>query len=167
MGRKTIIAALLAVALVGCEKSKEEKQREALQKVAEALVAEAISTVDPVFRLTQLIQAYPRPQSVAWQITNTRDAPVTIHRVLFNAEWEPAIAEIRDAGRGREYWSPSEQWVAVRRLTIGESCSVFQKGTRFANDRRNYGKEVVYIDLYTGRGNFRYRPSEGFEALPD
>ncbi len=105
--------------------------------------------------------------NVCWQITNTRDAPVTIHRVLFNAEWEPAIAEIRDAGRGREYWSPSEQWVAVRRLTIGESCSVFQKGTRFANDRRNYGKEVIYIDLYTDRGNFRYRPSEGFKALPD
>ncbi len=76
MGRKTIIAALLAVALVGCEKSKEEGQREALQKVAEALVAEAISTVDPGFRLTQLIQTYPRPQSVAWQITNTRDDPL-------------------------------------------------------------------------------------------
>lgn len=34
-------------------------------------------------------------------------------------------------------------------------------------NEQSYWKEVIYIDLYTDRGDFRYRPFEGFEALED
>ena len=50
-------------------------------------------------------------------------------------------------------------------LTIGESCEIFHK-SMYA-DRWSYWKKIIHIDVYTDRGNFRYRPSEGFEPLKD
>ena len=87
--------------------------------------------------------------------------PVTIQRVAFNGEWDAPIAG----------WSwlpsmpkdPNGQY--PKTLTIGESCLFFYQ-SMYANDR-SYWKQIVYIDLYTDRGNFRYRPHKGFEVFKD
>ena len=160
------VAALL-VLLVGCGKSEEEKQRDAWQKAAEA-VGEAIAasadqqeaTIDPGLRLFQ--RTHTDGRTVCWQITNRNEDPVTIHRVVFNGEWDAPIADWR--------WMPSfymnkpvEEPQYSETLTIGESCLFFHKSAH-ANEH-SYWKEVIYIDLYTDRGDFRYRPFEGFKSL--
>ena len=114
------------------------------------LVGSMESVIDPGFSLRE--HHNPRA-TVCWQITNTRDEPLTIHRVLFNAEWEPRIAERRGDGDD-ENWFPSRQ-LLPRTLTIGEWCLLFW---RSRDVDESYEKEVIYIDLYTDRGNFRYRP---------
>jgi len=58
-------------------------------------------------------------------------------------------------------------------LAIGESCNFFEydwflarKQPGPAPDGDIYGKEVIYIDIETNRGTFRYRPNEWrFERL--
>ena len=162
------VAALL-VLLVGCGKSEEEKQREAWKKAAEA-VGEAIAasadsqetTIDPGLRLFQ--RTHTDGRTVCWQITNRNEDPVTIHRVVFNGEWDAPIAD-------PVIWMPSffknsgQEIHYPHTLTIGESCLFFHKSAH-ANEH-SYWKEVIYIDLYTDRGDFRYRPFEGFKALKD
>ena len=83
-------------------------------------------------------------------------------RVVFNGEWDAPIADWRFMPSF--YMNDSvEEPQYSETLTIGESCLFFHKSAH-ANEQ-SYWKEVIYIDLYTDRGGFRYRPFEGFEAL--
>ncbi len=151
---KSWLATAMLVLLVGCMEDVADAEEEGQLPEAAAPPLATIdrppATIDPGISLRERRDTR---DAVGWQITNTRDAPVTIH-VLFNGEWEPPIAKIMYGGGGAEYWFPSEQ-LLPRTLTIGESYLLYGR------------KEVVYIDLYTDRGNFRYRPLEGFEALAD
>jgi len=99
-------------------------------------------------------------RTVCWEITNLWEDPVTIQRVAFNGEWDAPVA-------GAGIWLPTGFKGVTddypQTLTIGESCLIFYK-SMYAN-HRSYWKQIIYIDLYTDRGDFRYRPSRGFEVL--
>jgi hypothetical protein len=89
---------------------------------------------------------------IYWTITNTSDAPLTVTRVRYNGDW--------DAPRGFAYANgsvrPAQGGLPVR-LTIGEACHFFQSGF---DDEPNYTKAVIYIDIETNRGTFRYQDGE-------
>jgi len=127
--------------------------------------------VEPGFRVSHETwhAAIPgSPGSRFWQITNMLDEPLTINRVTYNGEWEAKLAD--DTGG-----NPSEGGLPIT-LAIGESCNFFEydwfvareqtppealsKATGPTPTRDIYGKEVIYIDIETNRGTFRYRPSE-------
>ena len=160
MPSKHWFATALLVLLAGCGNSQEQEKERQPREAAAPLATSA----DPGFSLRGQIHAQEigdggdAPHKTAyWQITNTREEPLTIHRILFNDEWDPAIlnATTRRPVSGPKY---------PQTLTIGESRLLPWKSNVKDWD---YGKEVIYIDLYTDRGNFRYRPFGGFEALED
>ncbi len=160
MPSKHWFATALLVLLVGCGNSEEEEQRQRPEAAAPLATND-----DPGFSLRHQIHsqgigdggdAYPR-KTAYWQITNTREEPLTIHRILFNDEWDPAILDATT-------WRPLSGPKYPQTLTIGESRLLpWQSNVK----DWNYGKGIIYIDLYTDRGNFRYRPFGGFEALED
>ena len=165
--RTIVMTSFLLMLLSGCGKSQEQKQREAWEKAFKS-VGEAIgettagnnrTTVDPGVTLFEV--TFIDNRTVCWEITNLRDDPVTIERVEFNGEWAAPIA---DSG-----WlpampnDPNGKYPVT--LTIGGSYRVFYK-SMYARDR-SYSKQIIYIDLYTDRGNFRYRPIGGFELLEE
>ena len=140
-----LLLGAVIVVLVGCGNPKAEDRQ-----LPEAAAAPLAAT-DPGISLRE--EHLSGFNVDCWQITNTRDEPLTIHRVLFNAEWEPPVL---DATTWDRISPPYPQT-----LTVGGTRLLPWKGNATS------GKEVIYIDLYTDRGNFRYRPSEGFKALAD
>ena len=113
--QSTVLLTVFAflVLMVECGKSEEEKQREAWEKTFKA-VGEAIGesagsktgSADPGFTLSAITHMDGR--TVCWEITNRCDDPVTVHRVVFNGEWEAPVA-------GTGSWMPTGD---QRRLII-------------------------------------------------
>ena len=90
--------------------------------------------------------------SAAYVVTNVDELPLTISRVVYNGEHEAGLAwwwEIPYPG------SADGKKLPVT-LTIGES-QYFMKYTAWCGGKFNYRKQVVFIDIFTNRGDFRYR----------
>jgi len=110
----------------------------------------AARQVDPGFRLSRGVfppSRIPTVDQVYWRITNERNDPLVVKGVTYNGEY---TAELRGL--------PTPSFPV--RLTVGESCEVLE---RWCWQREGYLKEIVYIDVHTNRGRFRYRPGRGFE----
>lgn len=136
------------------------------------------------------------PGSTFWQVTNMQDEPLTINRVTYNGEWEAKLADdtggnpsegglpitlgIGESCNFFEYcYSEDPAFVAQNRRFIDDLKDVTEGKTQGTSTRehlekaeregrmgRVYRKEVIYIDIETNRGTFRYRPNEWrFERL--
>jgi len=114
-----------------------------------------IRPADPGFRLSRGSQDDP-VQTVAtyWEITNRRDDPLIVKRVIYNGELD---AKPYVAGS----WPVRKSEFPIR-LTLGESCRVLTWSFWDKRDE-HYDKEIIYLDVHTNRGKFRYRPGRGFE----
>lgn len=163
MPTKRWLATAMLVLLVGCMECVEDEEQPRKVVLPEVFITAASppETIDPGIRLRELRDPLG---TIVWQITNTQDVPVTIHRVVFNGELDPPIAEGQQYSAVEEFYIPSRQ-TFPRTLTIGDTCVLYKAGSY--EGQEGYRKEIIYIDLYTDRGNFRYRPLEGFEALAD
>jgi hypothetical protein len=98
------------------------------------------------------------PTDVYWTVTNTSDTPLKLTRVTYNGEWQAPRAELYYGGRV-VYRAAAGLPV---QLTIGEACHFLQYGAR---DKSSYTKDIIYIDIETDRGTFRYRPDEAHLEL--
>jgi len=88
--------------------------------------------------------------SSAYVITNVDESPLTISRVIYNGEHEAGLAW---------WWEtphPEQRKKLPVTLSIGAS-QYFMKYTPWQGGPFNYPKGVVFIDIFTNRGNFRYR----------
>ena len=89
----------------------------------------------------------------AWEIENIESPPLRIDAVLVNGEWDAPVGSINIYGvlsrDGRSF---------PVTISVGESvlAYVWQIGDRSSS----YSKDVVFVDIYTDRGNARYRPSD-------
>jgi len=84
-----------------------------------------------------------------------------IFRFVLNGEYSAPPAA-RVAFSDRYVRDKSEQFPFT--LTIGDSQEFFE--AEFG-DTSSYLKQVLFIDIYTNRGNFRYRPDRGFEKISE
>ena len=124
--------------------------------------------VDPGFRLSRGVfpaDRSPMVDQVYWRITNERNDPLVVKGVTYNGEYEARlrgdlILDPRDDGRVGGTFRMSPTPGLPVRLTVGESCEVLQC---WCWQQKGYVKEIIYIDVHTNRGSFRYRPGRGFE----
>jgi hypothetical protein len=114
---------------------------------------------------------------VFWRITNTAESPLIVNRVVFNGEHDapladtgPYLAKVADRlppvtltiGESGDFlqWSFTEDphAVAQNRAFINELAG--KKPEPVTDTGKVYRKVVIYIDIETNRGKFRYRPAE-------
>ena len=94
--------------------------------------------------------------SSAYLITNEDESPLTITRVVYNGEHEAGLAWWWEFPHPEESKPISPRKKLPVTLTIGES-QYFMKYTAWFGGKFNYRKNVVFIDIFTNRGDFRYR----------
>lgn len=110
-------------------------------------------------------------------ITNQRDSALRVDRVRINGEYDCSLG--REVGDSRfSVCLPNDRQSLPAEATVGDSVSVVQFAmvpkktppkdglaymTEGTHDFAGYRKDVVYIDIETNRGTFRYRPGEGFD----
>jgi hypothetical protein len=100
-----------------------------------------------------------------WEITNEEETPLTINMVAYNGEWK--------AYRGKKVLisitvdSPPPPYPVM--LGIGASETFVHVGNSgmFAGcERYSYDREVIFVDVYTDRGNFRFRDEQVTDEAP-
>jgi len=86
-----------------------------------------------------------------WEITNENETPLIINAVGYNGEFKATCAEVNPLG-----------WLLITNLKplpvtlrIGETQAFLQQGQGL--QKYSYPRDVVFIDIYTNRGNFRFR----------
>jgi hypothetical protein len=93
-----------------------------------------------------------------WEVENEGQSPLVISRVRLNDEFDCPLAEMA----GGFVQGVNEKPMPVT-LTIGESArfvEFFLTGLGPFGHRRvesNYQKSVIFVDIDTNRGSFRYR----------
>lgn len=115
--------------------------------------------------------------STAWRITNTEHTPLIIKRFVYNSEHDAVPAEPRGGGPyGVQYFSPAlealDGLIATKlpiTLTIGDSTYFFQNAeiNVGGEEKDYYRKSAIYIDIYTNRGHFVYRPDGGLNWISE
>ena len=120
-----------------------------------ALAPAASSLPDPKFRLSE--QGHDSSPFVwSWiEVLNEDPQALTVNAIILNGEfpaqpgyWRFDRAEL--APRNSEVYKP-----LPRTLAIGED--LFAMESRPNNYAGCYYKQVIFVDIYTNRGNFRYR----------
>jgi hypothetical protein len=104
----------------------------------------------------------PGVVSVGWIVTNESTQPITINKFVYNGECQARVGHLE----GRTVWAGPNPFdksstELPQRLTIGQQVCFFVGNPA----QVDYMKKVIFIDVYTDRGNFRYRPFKGLEPL--
>jgi len=88
---------------------------------------------------------------IGWSFKSNSTAPIVIRRVVYNAEW---IAPVGEVARGGAilYKGPQQ---APTTLTIGDTAYYYQ-GQSVDQSIPTYVKDVVFVDVDTPSGVFRY-----------
>lgn len=107
---------------------------------------------DPGFTITSLYQA----GASAWEVTNERQEPLVVQKITINGEFVAPLATKQPL-----LWKEPKKAPPVT-LTIGERCAFLESHPSWAVE--SYQKKVIFLDIDTSRGKFRYRPGSGFEA---
>lgn len=118
--------------------------------------AKVVSGGKPNFSVHQAADTSDIPVFVGWIITNEDTSPLEVHSVTYNGEFQAPLGVLKPGGvvtRGTPQSEPVK-------ITIGESAAWWQSTFR---KEGSYAKQVVFIDIKTSRGTFRYRPGKGFE----
>jgi len=119
--------------------------------------------IDSGFTITHRIDDEPPISYRAWEISNQQPSPLVINKVILNGEYSCDIACQYPIGGGK-YGRDTSQSLPVT-LTIGESQLFFESNFE---DKFSYLKDVIFVDIYTNRGNFRHRePAETEELTSD
>jgi hypothetical protein len=149
-------AALLAVVGTWAYYSGRSSQRADIVKTLSGGTDSGTEDVHPGFSAD--IENYSIENTLVseWiKIENTNNQSLEISRVSLNGE--------RDAPRAKHlygYCVRDPEAALPVNVTIGDSTYFFIYNMN--EQDASYRKEVVYIDLDTNRGNFRYTPGAGF-----
>jgi hypothetical protein len=94
-----------------------------------------------------------------WKLTNANESPVTIKSVVFNGEYSVLPAHWKGG-----WIFPDNATPLPATLSLGESLVVLRwdNMTGEMDEPLYYPKEVIFLDIYTDHGAFRYRPGNGF-----
>jgi len=94
----------------------------------------------------------------AWQVTNQDQQQLTINRVVINGEHTLPGA----TAYGEAIFRDQNLTMPVS-LSVGQSQLFFEAND--PDDSLSYRKNVIFVDVYTDRGNFRYKDGV-FGELP-
>jgi hypothetical protein len=119
-------------------------------------VAAVAENADPGFSIESSIWQESLAYWKGWIVTNKSEKPLTVRNVVFNGEHVAALGEHVGHGLIQPLTNPKPL-----PLTIGSSQAYYQTNY-YDESPQAYRKEVVFIDIETDRGTFRYRPDEGF-----
>jgi hypothetical protein len=90
-----------------------------------------------------------------WVITNKTEDLLTVRRVTYNGEHQAPIGM---------FWPTGAVMCTDKKgpvtLTIGENQPYFEAAW---GAEQSYLNQVIFLDIDTDRGRFRYRVGEGFE----
>jgi len=92
--------------------------------------------------------------SRSYVITNTSESPLTVYKVVYNGEFE--------AKRGEHdgVWVNNSQEGFPVTLTIGDRAYVVRTlPGHFGVERADYTKDVVFLEVHTDRGVFKFTSS--------
>lgn len=116
--------------------------------------------IDPGFVVTHRVDNQPPLSYRAWEISNQQSSPLVINKVVLNGEYSCDVAW-ENPIRGGQYGRDTNQCLPVT-LTIGESELFFESNW---NDKLSYPKDIIFVDIYTNRGNFRHKEPWGIKEL--
>jgi hypothetical protein len=87
-----------------------------------------------------------------FRITSESVNPIIINRVVYNGEYD---AKLAIPGQFRVYVDDGRQLPV--KLTIGESVMIAKTAlSTQSKGAHNYRKEIIFIDIYTDVGKFRF-----------
>jgi hypothetical protein len=146
-----IAVGIAAVAYYPRQRSGPQNLLDAIRRAVADRNGNVQGTSLPRFSLTRTTNGLEG--SEGWEITNEDESPLTINMIGYNGEFK---AVRMDAETRRSYIFtgalPKPYPVSLR---IGESQNFLQNVSYM--ERYSYPREVIFVDVYTDRGNFRFR----------
>ena len=110
------------------------------------------SRSEPGFAVEEVVLTQGPPENCAWSIKNLKEDKLIISRVSYNGEFEGLPGYV-------DGWFLTKAQVEMPiEVTIGDRALFLQR--RHWRDNEGYAKDVVFIEVETNRGKFRYYVQE-------
>lgn len=154
-GKRRFLIPLAAVLLLGAAISVWQFYRTSMVVVvAKSPFFSENKSVDPGFSITRRTFG---GVSASWEIENEKSGSLVINSVVINGEFTAPL------GVATSNWVKLDKSRSLPiSLTIGDSADFvewdYETGT-------GYKKHVIFIDIDTNRGKFRYRDGSGWEKI--
>lgn len=122
------------------------------------------STADPKFTLELRVMGDSDLPCQAYLITNADSSPLTVKRVVYNGEFDAKRGQPTGLD-GHYIENDPKGFPAV--LTIGDvAYAVRTLPGNFGVHRADYPKRIIFIDVYTSRGMFRFDAAGNLRRAP-
>jgi hypothetical protein len=95
-----------------------------------------------------------------WNVENTSPSPLVVSDVRLNDEYACPVCYLYP----NNVAVPDADKKCPVTLTIGET-GYFSEFLHDVSASSGYAKDVIFVDISTNRGKFRYRPFKGFERI--
>ena len=138
----------------------KERQRDEIRDAIVSAISRADKPAvpDPKFTLEPANHTIDEFTWRGWAITNTDTAPLVVHCIIYNGERTANLGFVHPSGAVMDTTKSGDVT-----LGIGQTQTYFQSLSLTVTPG-TYSRDIVFIDVYTGRGDFRYEPYKGFSA---